>query len=226
MTCQSCSNSNVNNEAIPIPDAPGPSISSMIEVTSAPMNTLEHTIVSVTISHPHRGDLFIEVVSPRGTHSVLALPRNDLNADYVSWNFLTRFNWGESPLGVWVLTIRDQIPNDSGTLISWNLKFYGPCNSSQIVCQESVPDESANAVVQSSSCFIATASYGHQDPNVKILRQFRDKVLMKSTLGREFVGFYYQVSPFIADWIGQYESAKLVTRIVLFPFIQFAQLLI
>lgn len=41
-------------------------------------------------------------------------------------------------------------------------------------------------------CFVATAVYGDRDaPQVRSLREFRDKVLMNSRMGRAFVNFYY-----------------------------------
>ncbi len=68
------------------------------------------------------------------------------------------------------------------------------------------------------NCFIATAAYGSKfEPHVKTLRQFRDKVLMPTTLGKTFVRFYYKVSPTIADWIAASESRRAVTRWALTP---------
>ena len=45
---------------------------------------------------------------------------------------------------------------------------------------------------ESSLCFIATAVYGDVNaPEVKVLRDFRDSVLMESSLGRKAVDLYY-----------------------------------
>lgn len=50
----------------------------------------------------------------------------------------------------------------------------------------------------SKACFIATACFeSPNDSTVIILRQFRESVLKKFTLGRLFVFFYYRVSPSI-----------------------------
>lgn len=49
-------------------------------------------------------------------------------------------------------------------------------------------------------CYIATMAYGDYDhPQVIILRQFRDNVLAKSTLGRHFIMTYYFVSPKLVE---------------------------
>ncbi len=77
----------------------------------------------------------------------------------------------------------------------------------------------------SGHCFIATAAYGSAlDPSVKILRDFRDKLLLSNRLGHSFVNWYYKVSPPIADLIRPSEIMKTGVRIVLIPAVGFAYL--
>ncbi len=67
-------------------------------------------------------------------------------------------------------------------------------------------------------CFVATAAYGNYDhPQVRILRAFRDQVLLKSTGGRHFVDLYYRASPPLAAWIVKHPSARFATRVLLWP---------
>lgn len=69
-------------------------------------------------------------------------------------------------------------------------------------------------------CFIATAAFGsYLDPHVKVLRHFRDNVLLQSALGTEFVKFYYKHSPPIADFIAHHNSLRMIMRFALTPLI-------
>ena len=74
-------------------------------------------------------------------------------------------------------------------------------------------------------CFIATAAYGsYLHPYVQILRTFRDRLLLPTTLGRRFVETYYSISPPAAKWISERAWAKGVTQALLLPVISLAWL--
>lgn len=65
-------------------------------------------------------------------------------------------------------------------------------------------------------CFIATACYGDYDhPNVLALRQFRDNILAKSTMGNWFISFYYKYSPSIAKGIEKRNTLKSIIRFII-----------
>lgn len=82
-----------------------------------------------------------------------------------------------------------------------------------------------NADVDGGFCFIATAAYGStQESHVALLRKFRDDVLLQSAPGRAFVETYYEMSPPIAYFIGRHETARAVTRTLLWPVYGFASL--
>ncbi len=69
-------------------------------------------------------------------------------------------------------------------------------------------------------CFIATAAYGsYLEPEVEVLRDFRDRVLLKNPLGRAFVKLYYSTSPPIARFIAKHDSLRLSVRIMLTPLV-------
>jgi len=62
-------------------------------------------------------------------------------------------------------------------------------------------------------CFIATAAYGTESAQeIQVLRDFRDDVLMRSEAGRDYVNFYYAVSPPVADYIAEREWLRTYVR--------------
>ncbi len=84
-----------------------------------------------------------------------------------------------------------------------------------------------NQDVDGGFCFIATAAYGStQEPHVKLLRQFRDQILMQSAAGRTFVDTYYRLSPPMAYFISQHPTLRAATRTALWPLYGFAWMLL
>jgi YD repeat-containing protein len=69
-------------------------------------------------------------------------------------------------------------------------------------------------------CFIATAAYGsYFEPEVIILRQFRDNYLLTNDAGKYFVDLYYRYSPPFADYIREREGIKSAVRVSLSPLV-------
>ena len=65
----------------------------------------------------------------------------------------------------------------------------------------------------SSRCFIATQVYGANDaPQVQVLRQFRDQVLLTGPVGHALVGFYYRHSPGWVEWMQDKPRLTAVIR--------------
>jgi uncharacterized repeat protein (TIGR02543 family) len=62
-------------------------------------------------------------------------------------------------------------------------------------------------------CFIATAAYGTPTAEqIDVLREFRDRVLLESTAGSQFVTLYYQLSPPVAEFIAGNEFLRTLVR--------------
>ncbi|KAI2661407.1 Proprotein convertase subtilisin/kexin type 5 [Labeo rohita] len=70
---------------------------------------LEHVVVRITITHPRRGDLSINLTSPSGTKSQLLANRlfDHSMEGFKNWEFMTTHCWGEKAAGDWILEIYD-----------------------------------------------------------------------------------------------------------------------
>ncbi len=69
-------------------------------------------------------------------------------------------------------------------------------------------------------CFIATATYGdYNHPNVRILRSFRDVILLTNEPGRAFVKAYYDNGWIIGKYIGQHPYLRPLLKLALMPWI-------
>jgi Divergent InlB B-repeat domain len=76
-------------------------------------------------------------------------------------------------------------------------------------------------------CFIATAAYGDPShPDVEVLRQFRDKYLMRSRLGRDLVKLYYRYSPPVAAFVAKRPLLRAISRAALAPVVAICSFLL
>lgn len=74
-------------------------------------------------------------------------------------------------------------------------------------------DAVGNISKPKSGCYIATMAYGSYDHcQVIILRDFRDKYLLKTILGKYFVSFYYWISPKLVEMWKDNDSIKKLSR--------------
>ncbi|MFC1905779.1 CFI-box-CTERM domain-containing protein [Chloroflexota bacterium] len=61
--------------------------------------------------------------------------------------------------------------------------------------------------------FIATAAYGTPTAKeIDVLRRFRDEYLRKSSLGNEFIRYYYEKNPPVATFIAEHEVLRVIVR--------------
>lgn len=100
--------------------------------------------------------------------------------------------------------------------IAGNIGLFLNIDSSR----QQVRPDAVVGLFDENSCFIATAAYGSPlEKNVKVLRSFRDQILLKTSVGQLFVKAYYLLSPPLAKWIGQSASRRSVARAVLTPLV-------
>lgn len=88
---------------------------------NTPLHFIENVILSISLSHPRRGNLRITLTSPSNCTSVLAEYREqDLNPNYPvgGWNFNSLHHFGESVVnGDWALLVYNKEGNLSGASI-------------------------------------------------------------------------------------------------------------
>ncbi len=71
-------------------------------------------------------------------------------------------------------------------------------------------------------CFVATAAWDADHKNVQILREFRDRWLLKYSAGRMLVEYYYQYGPAAAEVIQEHGYLRPVVRCLLAPLVGIA----
>lgn len=101
---------------------------------------------------------------------------------------------------------------------SRNINVDGKLKKSvQKFCSPKCEFEFAHEVTPEKSwCFVATAVYNDYDhPVVLDLRIFRDTYLDKFKWGKEFISFYYNYSPGIANIIGKNKILRFLALIFL-----------
>ncbi|MDK9706515.1 MAG: GDSL-type esterase/lipase family protein [Desulforhopalus sp.] len=115
-------------------------------------------------------------------------------------------------------------PNDSGYQVIANTWF---ATISSMISSSGAVDEGGGGGGDDSSCFIATAAFGSPvEKQVMILREFRNACLLSNAPGRWLVKTYYHYSPAAADFIRQHDTARLIARVLLYPLVALAYLLV
>ena len=116
-----------------IPDYPASGVRHAVSVSSD-IEFTEFVEVNVTIDHTFWRDLRIELVSPAGTVSTLAVPvvfigtpvrPPDSTVSPATFRFGSAKHLGEDPNGRWTLRVADGLAADQGTLLSWSITVYG-----------------------------------------------------------------------------------------------------
>jgi M6 family metalloprotease-like protein len=77
----------------------------------------------------------------------------------------------------------------------------------------------------SDDCFVATASFGSRmEGKIDALRWFRDRYLMKRSLGKAFVDAYYRSGPYLAEAVSGHPLLQRLVRAALLPLVGLASL--
>jgi hypothetical protein len=108
---------------------------------------------------------------------------------------------------------RDDIRHFRPTRIEWVELTDGSFTAPAGFDADAYLSKALDSRGQSSGCFIATAAYGTPTAaDLDVLREFRDEVLLESSIGRVAVWLYYRLSPPIAAWIARRERRRRLVR--------------
>jgi hypothetical protein len=106
------------------------------------------------------------------------------------------------------------VPNAGLSEGDWVNLRHNPLSADSIELY--IPELQGRGVVvfyDSGGCFIATAAYGTSTAEeLDTLRAFRDDVLLQNSIGSQFVEWYYQTSPPVADFISEHQPLRTLVR--------------
>lgn len=113
------------NLEVAIPDGTGTSEGVKFDFGDSNLR-VEHVEVTVTVTHPLRGDVGFVLLSPSGMLSVAERRPNDDTKDFSSFTFTSVRHWGEPSTGIWELRAADGAANGAqGILKAASVKIYG-----------------------------------------------------------------------------------------------------
>ncbi len=159
------------NLALTIPDYSSSSPSGITNVLVVNSSIIVTDLnVSLSISHTYREDLTVDLVSPQGT-TVRLHNRSGGDADNVYRTYddqmgvppdgpgtLADFN-GQSVQGTWKLIVRDEAPQDVGTLNAWSLIV----NGGRVSTLDIIEARNANGLIGRAYVNVVGFQRGHPD---------------------------------------------------------------
>ncbi|KAI0244729.1 pheromone processing endoprotease [Massospora cicadina] len=180
------------NQPIPHGDR---GLASTIAVTPASLATahlrrLEHVTVTVDIQHECRSDLVIDLLSPNGILSHLAVPRShdDSPDGFPNWTFMTVKHWDEPAGGNWTLRVYDlRNPRFTGRLNSWQMRLWAnskptpltqPETPTQVPIATGLPTPSEASAEDSTYPGLEEISKGYQPTHLVLFLLFSSGVLL------------------------------------------------
>lgn len=115
-----------NNTVQAIPDNNAAGVSRSFNFNATTLR-VEHVEVTLTVTHPFRGDLECILTSPTGKQSVLMIRRGSDTESVTNetYTLTTVHHWGEKSNGTWTVKVADLGLDDIGTLRSVTVKLLG-----------------------------------------------------------------------------------------------------
>jgi prepilin-type N-terminal cleavage/methylation domain-containing protein len=166
---------------------------------------------------PDQGDVLADGVQS------LTIMYNPSSGNPSSWASL--WSYGQDIRNLYALSVQLVMARpDTGGEVSF-LTTVSPRNNNN--AGGATPPTASNPPPEYSGkqCFVTTAAWGDPEhPVVEVLRQFRDRILMRSAAGEAMVRYYYEVGPTLAAAIEDKPLACLMVRLLVMPAAGFAYL--
>ncbi len=196
------------------------------------LNTIDPSSITVTPDMPENLtigliDLTIKVALPGATASVTVYLSTPAPNGYKWYKYNSSNRWIDYSANAVFNSTRDEVTftltdggsgdddNDANGVIVDPSGLGTSSGSSSTLVNTTAGDWEPIG-----GCFVATAAYGAlMEPHVKILRKFRDRVLLPHPAGKTFVRLYYAYSPPLADFIAKHDALRALVRWALFPLV-------
>jgi len=160
-----------------------------------------------------------------------------LTAKTYLWRYLTGQNveqmagGGPYDADVYSVSISDTGEYMAAGSEDSHLYFFAAPTGEQITTEttQATTTVVTTVVTTKGMCIIASAAYGSElSPNVQALRTFRDKLVLSTFAGTEFMkafnAWYYSFSPTVAECIARSPTLQSLVRAMIYPLIGILQL--
>lgn len=144
-----------------IPDQVAAGAASALSVAPDVPLRVETVEVTVSVTHPNRGQLRFELTSPAGTRTVLGMPRTeDTGANLTNWTFSTPRHWGESAAGTWTVRAIDTVAGATGSLTLARVAVFGSEAATPASAPAIASQPAAQTVVTGGAAIFAVSASG------------------------------------------------------------------
>ncbi|XP_052270266.1 furin-like [Dreissena polymorpha] len=101
-------------------------ITDRVDLSACKVLYTEHVTIKVNFQSAYRGATIINLQSPNLTEkNVLSNRDNDIDANEITWTFMTVHFWGESAAGSWIISLFDVYDVNVVNLYGWEITVYG-----------------------------------------------------------------------------------------------------
>lgn len=117
------------------------------DLKMANLARVEHITVTMNLRHHRRGDVSVDLISPKGIVSHIATSRRDDSSPngYDNWTFMSVKHWGEDGVGDWSIVVWDRVTNqNTGSLIDWKITLWGEVIDTEKATLHPLPGDAMN----------------------------------------------------------------------------------